>query len=84
MWKREEKANFETVDREENCDYDSALKQGLPESRGLRFFPILGPGKLNPQPAIADSWSVGPVAKWLRQRIANPSSSVRLRPGPLF
>ena len=48
MWKREEKANFETVDREENCDYDSALKQGLPESRGLRFFPILGPGKLNP------------------------------------
>ena len=26
----------------------------------------------------------GAVAKWLRQRIANPPSSVRLRPAPLF
>ena len=38
---------------------------------------------LNPRPTFVDIPTRGSVAKWLRQRIANPSSSVRLRPEPL-
>lgn len=56
--------------------------QSLPEVISTLIFPDLTAGKLNPRCSIADSWSVGSVAKWLRQRIANPSSSVRLRPEP--
>ena len=47
------------------------------------LFPIFLVGKLNPKDRLADEVDAGSVAKWLRQRIANPSSSVRLRPEPL-
>lgn len=60
-----------------------AVGQSLPEVTFESIFPIIARGKLNPRPLIADFWSVGSVAKWLRQRIANPSSSVRLRPEPM-
>ena len=52
----------------------------IPQMRLLPFFPT--------EDSIFESvlsmkMVAGSVAKWLRQRIANPSSSVRLRPEPL-